>query len=461
MTPGDADQLLWFAFAALCAASVVLLAACVREAASFLWTACLVPLFLLGRSYAAVGVAPVYLMDCLAALALLAAARTWAPRAFSEERLRGFRWVAVLLAVVTVPAVCRGIAADYPDPLKGVILGLYPVIGWLAATWLLTRAGEELVRLRWVLYVPTLGVLVHAVFHVPMTSAASGLYMAIAGAFGVTMRCLGRSRLLLVTLIGAALLTAAASKRGPLLAVLAAMAATAFALRTRGRRLGRWPVLSLSLVTLGLVAVVSFSASQQRLSDVPVVGGLATRLEASTQDPDSEAANNVELRFAMWQEALKEAGKEPLLGAGAGRPIDVVFERQPLNDLRSGPHNSFVGYVYYLGWPAGIALVFLVAATLRRTWRARHHPVASAWFGATVGVCITALTNVALEVTFIGLPSWLVLASAYARVGVPLEREASSGSPPTAAGHLVPAPGGSGARTERSLTTSPPVPNWS
>src|SRR5438132_9150303 len=131
MTPGDADRLFWFTFAVVCAGGAVLLLACVRRAAWLLWTACLVPLFLLGRAYAAVGVAPVYLMDALAALALLAAAGVWAPRAFSEERLRGFRWTAVLLAVVTAPAVYRGVAAEYPDPLKGVILGLYPVVGWL------------------------------------------------------------------------------------------------------------------------------------------------------------------------------------------------------------------------------------------------------------------------------------------------------------------------------------------
>ena len=221
MTPGDADQMFWFAFVAVCAAGFVLLATCVRGAAWFLWTACLVPLFLLGKTFATVGVAPVYLMDGIAAFALLAAAGAWAPRAFSEYRLTGFRWVALLLAVVTVPAVWRGVAAGYPDPLKGVILGLYPVVGWLAATWLLTRTDRELVRLRWVLYVPALGVLLQVVLHMPMVPAASGLYLAIAGAFGVRMRYAGDSRLLLVTLVGLALLTAADSKRGPLLTVLA------------------------------------------------------------------------------------------------------------------------------------------------------------------------------------------------------------------------------------------------
>jgi hypothetical protein len=457
MTLGDADQLFSFVFVAVCAAGAVLLATCIRGAAWFLWTACLVPLFLLGKTFATVGVAPVYLMDGLAAFALLAAAGVWAPRAFSEDRLRGFRWVALLLAVVTVPAVWRGVAAGYPDPLKGVILGLYPVVGWLAATWLLTRVDREFVRLRWVLYVPALGALLQVVLHIPMTPAATGLYLAITGAFGVRMRHLGDSRLLLVTLVGLALLTAADSKRGPLLTVLASLVATSVALRCGGLRLRRWPLLSWSVVTLGLVAAMSF-APQGHLSDMPVVGGLVTRLEASGRDSDSEAANNVELRYEMWRKALKEAGEQPLLGAGAGRPLDVRFEGQVLHDRRSGPHNSFVGYIYYLGWPAGIALVFLVAATLRRTWRARHHPVASAWFGATVGVCGTALTNVALESTFIGLPSWLVLACAYALVGVPRERGTAERPPLTAVCRQATAPGGSGAGTARPPVNSPSVP---
>lgn len=460
MTPGDTEQLFWLASAGVCAAGVLLLVTGVRGAVWFLWVACLVPLFLLGRSYAAVGVAPLYLMDCLAALALLASTGTWAPRAFSEERLRGFRWVALLLAAVTVPAVWRGVAAEYPDPLKGVILGLYPVVGWLAATWLLTRTDRDFVRLRWALYVPALGVLVQMVCHMPMTSAASGLYLAIAGAFGVRMRHLGDSRPLVATLLGLALLTAIDSKRGPLLAVLAAMVATSLAVRAGGARLGRWPVLTWSVVVLGLVAAVCFSTPQDRGADMPVVGGLISRLEAGAQDSDSEAANNVGLRYAMWRAALKEAGREPLLGAGAGRPIDVTGEGYQLHDPRSGPHNSFVGYIYYLGWPAGIGLVLLVAATLRRTWRARRHPVAAAWFGVTVGVCLTAFTNVALEATFIGLPSWLALACAYALVGVPRQQKTGTGRALAVGGHRLPVHRRSAAATGRPLPSAA-VPAWS
>ncbi|MCT9104609.1 O-antigen ligase family protein [Streptomyces mirabilis] len=419
-------------FAAVCAAAVLLLAVCMRGAGWLLWGTCLVPLFLLSRGYAKVGVSPFYVMDVVAVFALLATLRMWGPQAFSERRLRWFRAVAAGLAVMTGQAVYRGVAAGYPDAFKGVILGLYPLLGWFAATWVLTRPVEEAVRLRWVLYVPTVGVVVELVLGSPLPAAARGLYLAIAGAFSVQIRHLGSSRLLLWTLVGAALMTAIASKRGPLLAVVAAMAATALASRSSGRRTARWPVLSWSLATLGVIAVLGFSLSGESVSDMPVVGGLATRVSRS-HDPNSEAGANVELRMEMWQEALRVVREEPLLGAGAGHPIDVIGHGEHLNAPRAGPHNSFIGYIYYLGWPAGIATALLVVATLRRTWRARHHLAAASWFGATVGVTVTACTNVAFETTYIGLPSWLVLACAYALVGVPEGRGAADGSPPTAA----------------------------
>lgn len=444
-------------FAAVCVAAVFLLAVCMRGAGWLLWGTCLVPLFLLSKSYATVGVSPFYVMDVVAVFALLTTLRMWGPQAFSERRLRWFRAVAVGLAVMTCQAVYRGVAAGYPDAFKGVILGFYPLLGWFAATWFLTRPVEEAVRRRWVLYVPTVGVVVELVLGSPLPAAARGLYLAIAGAFSVQMRHLGNSRLLLWTLAGAALMTAIASKRGPLLAVVAAMAATALASRSSRRRTARWPVLSWSLATLGVIAVLGFSLSGESVSDMPVVGGLAARVSRS-QDPNSEAGANVALRMEMWQEALSVVREEPLLGAGAGRPIDVIGHGEHLNAPRAGPHNSFIGYIYYLGWPAGISMALLVVATLRRTWRARQHLAAASWFGATVGVAVTACTNVAFETTYIGLPSWLVLACAYALVGVPEGRKADDGSPPAAAtGRPVPA-GRSVTGTARPPLTSPAVP---
>jgi O-antigen ligase len=268
-----------------------------------------------------------------------------------------------------------------------------------------------------VLYVPTCGVLLGWVLHTPVLAAASGLYLAIAAAFGVQLRYAGNSRLLLWALTGAALLTALASKRGPLLAVVAAVAATAVAGRSGRRRAIRWPVISWTVVTLGVMGLLAFSLSGRHLSDMPVVGELMTRLSSSA-DVHTEAGANVGLRLEMWREALRVAWQEPILGAGAGHPIEVHTFGLRSNYESSGPHNSFVGYIYYLGWPAGLCFILLVAATLCRTWRARRHPVAASWFGATVGVCVTAFTNVAFETTFIGLPSWLVLACAYALVGV-------------------------------------------
>ncbi|MFD8708537.1 O-antigen ligase family protein [Kitasatospora sp. NPDC059648] len=396
-----------------------------RGAGGLLWASCLAPLFLLDREYATVGVGSLYLMDALAGCALLVTVHVWGPRAFSEPRLRWFRAVAVGLAVASAQAVYRGFEAGYPDPLKGAILGLYPLFGWFAATWCLTRPVEENLRWRWLLYVPTCGVLLAWITHTPMIAAASGVYLAIAGAFGVQMRCTGDSRLLLWVLAGAALLTALASKRGPLLAVAAAISATAVAGRSSRRRVIRWPVISWIAATAGVVSLLSFSLSGGNLSDTPVVGGLVRRLSSSA-DMQTEAGANVGLRLEMWRVALHVAWQRPFFGAGAGHPIEVVRSVMHPISGKSGPHNSFIGYIYYLGWPAGFAFILIVAATLRRTWRARHHPAAASWFGATVGVSVTAFTNVAFETTFIGLPSWLVLSCAYALVGV--DRGAGGGT---------------------------------
>ncbi|MET8947491.1 O-antigen ligase family protein [Streptomyces sp. NPDC004542] len=406
-----------------------------------------------------VGVSSVYLMDVLAFSALLVTVHTWGPRAFSEPRLRWFRAVAAGLAVASAQAVYRGIEAGYPDPLKGGILGLYPLFGWLAATWLLTRPVQESLRRRWVLYVPTFGLLLSWALHIPTISAASGLYLAIAGAFGVQSRYAGNSRLLLWTLTGVALLAALASKRGPVLAVVAAVCATTVAGRPSRRRVIRWPVIYWFLATLGVIALLSFSLSGRQLSDMPVVGGLMTRLSSSA-DVHTEAGANVGLRLEMWRAALRAACREPFFGAGAGNPIEVERFGFPGVE-RSGPHNSFIGYVYYLGWPAGLGFILLVAATLRRTWRARHRPAAASWFGATVGVCVTAFTNVAFETTFIGLPSWLVLACAYALVGVDRgdegDHRAGTGGRMRLIAQRPAAPGGTRGRSP-SRSPGAPVP---
>lgn len=408
-----------FIVAAIFAAFVLLLATRIGRIVWLLWAACLAPLFVFGPGYAKVGFHPIFLMDVLVGLALLATVGVWGPRLFSEERLRGFRSVAVLLAVMMTQAVYRGVSSDYPDPLKGVILGVYPVFAWFAATWWLTRPHEEFPRWRWILYLAPLGPVLHLLFDTPMTAAASGLYLAIAGAFGVHLRHRGDSRLLIWTLVGAAVLTSLVSKRGPLLAVVTTIAATSLASRASRRRTARWPVFSWTLVMVGVVAAVVLSVSGQRLSEAPVVGGFVSRVELSVNDPRSESADNVELRIAMWKGALSKAADNPLFGTGAGHPMDILFEGRPIHDPKTGPHNSYVGYVFYLGWPSAIALIVLIGATLRRTWRARHHLVGATWFGATVAVAITACTNVAFETTFIGLPSWLVLACAFSLVGVP------------------------------------------
>ncbi|MFF7977822.1 O-antigen ligase family protein [Streptomyces sp. NPDC007901] len=455
---GQTELLFFSVLAVVCSAVTILLALCFRGSARLLWGACLVPLFLLGRAYATVGFPPVYLMDLLAVLALLVTAGAWGPRLVSEPRLRGFRMVAFLLAAFTAQAVYRGVAAGYPDPLKGVILGVYPMFGLCATTWLLTRPERELTRCRWVLYMPALGALVSMATGLPTIVAATGLYLAIAGAFAVSLHRRGDSRLLFWTVAGTGVITALASKRGPFLAVVAAMVATAVADRAGRRSASRRSALSWGIATTAVAAVVAFTLSGHRLVEAPVVGGLTTRAASGWQTSGSEAANNVGIRFALWEEALGESLEHPLIGAGTGHPLELVFEGRPRHEPKAGPHNSFVGYLYYLGWPAGLGFILLTAATLRRTWRARHHRFAACWFGATVGVCVIAFTNVTFETTYMGLPSWLVLSCAYGLVGVPRGDEGETG-PATRAAAASPLSGVSSRAAEPAGARPAPLPH--
>src|SRR5207237_7440157 len=81
----------------------------------------------------------------------------------------------------------------------------------------------------------------------------------------------------------------------------------------------------------------------------------------------------------------------------------------------NGPHNSFVGYAFYAGYPCAALVIAAFVLALWRLWRARHLTMyAPALFGAIVGAAVIALTNVALESPYIGGPIWALLAWAAA-----------------------------------------------
>ncbi|XES00577.1 hypothetical protein HEP87_60180 [Streptomyces sp. S1D4-11] len=185
---GVDSALLWLLFSAACVGALLLVSVFRRVAVWLLWGAALAPLFLFGRDYATVGLDPVYLLDVLVALALLAGSPVWASRALSEPRLRGYRMCAILLAIAAAQAVVRGVSQGYPGAMKGCILGLYPLFAWAAAVWFLTQPAEEFLRRRWLLYLPTTGALLMMVLGGSIMPAAVGLYLAIAGAFGMVLR---------------------------------------------------------------------------------------------------------------------------------------------------------------------------------------------------------------------------------------------------------------------------------
>jgi hypothetical protein len=115
----------------------------------------------------------------------------------------------------------------------------------------------------------------------------------------------------------------------------------------------------------------------------------------------------------MWRYALVTTAQEhPLIGLGAGRPIETGLGPTVSINRKSGAHNSLVGYAFYSGYPSAIlvALVFIIA--LVSCWRFRAFPGCASLFGATTAVAVTCMTNVALETPFIAGPAWAVLGAA-------------------------------------------------
>ncbi|MBV8989547.1 MAG: O-antigen ligase family protein, partial [Solirubrobacterales bacterium] len=192
------------------------------------------------------------------------------------------------------------------------------------------------------------------------------------------------------------------------------------------------PLALFAGLTVVLVVALAVSFGAINPTRVPVAGRVVVR----ATDTTGSAANNVGLRRAMWAYALRTTYSEnPLLGVGAYHPIEVTyFENDLSQDVASGVHNSFVGYAFYAGFPAGLLVVALFAIGLWRSWRLRGvSDYAPALFGALVAVVCTALTNVALETTYIGGPSWLVLAAAIGLAASYRGRGAQADVPPSGA----------------------------
>lgn len=141
---------------------------------------------------------------------------------------------------------------------------------------------------------------------------------------------------------------------------------------------------------------------------------------------DSAEADNVHWRIAYWKELLGRVPDSPIAGIGFGQPAAFVWNDRKY-DFRdgdpgtgldvAGPHNSFVSFVYRLGVPAFLALLFVGFVALRNVWRALREEIETgdrialvtlvAMLGGGVGV---SLFNESLTGPFLGIFFWIPLA---------------------------------------------------
>jgi hypothetical protein len=108
-------------------------------------------------------------------------------------------------------------------------------------------------------------------------------------------------------------------------------------------------------------------------------GPQLTKELSSLGGGNSDEAENVTWRLAYWEELIKRTPHQPILGAGFGRPAAFTWDGRKY-DFRdgepgtgidvAGPHNSFVNFLWRLGIPAFLALVFIGFVALRNVVRA-------------------------------------------------------------------------------------------
>jgi hypothetical protein len=327
--------------------------------------------------------------------------------------------MAVLLAMLVAWSVYVGHRNGYPSATKGIVLALYPIIAAVVAGWLAVQpAPERLLSIlpQYVLPFIPVGLLALMITHTPLIAAAAGLYIGTAASFTVAPGIRNRKLLAISVVVGVILLVGFNAKRGPALAILTSLIVTWLASRSFRRDLSSaTSVLAACTVIVSLALL--FSVGLISPTRIPVAGNLISRAlgtQSSGEKVQIAAANNVGIRKAMWTYALRSASASPLFGMGAYHPIEVNYKGYDLaQETATGPHDSFVAYIFYAGYPAGFLVIFALGLGFKRIWRVRRRsPYAPALLGSLTAVVITALTNVALETTYIGGPSWLILGGA-------------------------------------------------
>lgn len=306
--------------------------------------------------------------------------------------LVGCGFVGIATFFVTFSADQITGTADSLIALQGQAAGLYMS---LAVAWVAARLAHGVPTPRWLIAVAPVGLLLMF-----LTTQRSVWIIALLS-------------------LGAVVLLAPASARLRSASAAAAALAVAFVLA-----IGVEAAIN---ATLG--GVEGRTQTTAKELDGEGDGGDPTLVRelSSFGGGDSAQTDNITWRLAYWEEIVSRVPSAPLLGVGFGQPAAFVWNDRKY-DFRdgdpgsgidvAGPHNSFVSWVYRLGIPAALALVFLLFVAARNVWRTLREESPStgervmlvtlvAMLGS--GIAVSSF-NESLTGPFLGLFFWAPLA---------------------------------------------------
>jgi len=146
---------------------------------------------------------------------------------------------------------------------------------------------------------------------------------------------------------------------------------------------------------------------------------------AGLTNASSEEGQNIRWRLAYWSQLIERVPEDPILGAGFGRPADFYWQSRkydfrdgaPLAGLDvAGPHNSFVNFLWRLGIPAFLALLFVIGVALARVRGAfrggletRDRVTLTTLVAMVVAAAVASSFNEGLTGPFLGIFFWIPL----------------------------------------------------
>jgi O-antigen ligase len=143
-------------------------------------------------------------------------------------------------------------------------------------------------------------------------------------------------------------------------------------------------VLTLCVVVAGATTLVPGTALSERAGSI-----------LSPTSDQVETARGDELRKQVWRDAVDTWRTAPVLGTGMGDLTPELVRRTPELTLQGHAHSTYLAMLGQAGLAGALALLLVLAATLRASLTARRRdPVlAAAVLGATVAMLVCWLTD--------------------------------------------------------------------